>query len=505
MLRNSFIKPMLVLSVLVLAALACYSDSPMWPYDLTEPAPSPTFIPTPGPDSTARFKVGDLVIAPRKLTNPQPFLFLADHPEPVNSTLSNSSGNCVFDEELEVLYAGHKADTEVFYLVTCKGTVGWTNEENLEGPIQIRKGQSAFTLPIDANGNPITTGMFGIHNSQPPVFGPPTVQCQVGEDVSVSAISIPGEDQIWYQVRCSGGIGWVEGSRLFGPLVLPGSNGVGLVSPEVESISLTTAPGADEVVGECPGDSIIETQNLELVDETAYYHITCNDQDGWTTQENLIQLPFLPDTLLLIEVPQVEKEVVADDAVVAEDTEATVDDTLEGEDVVLTAPITENPGNESDDNPAIGECVTLTIAPILDVTFRNSQFFYQVTCDEQTGWLNEIYALVNADFTPDDVVAITEAGLVGAGSEAGFYVSEEPQTLAGPRGSKGACELNTQAIINDYAYLDQAGFLRVYYQITCRDVETGEDLLGWALQSRLRPADAVADSDSATPTEIFGG
>ncbi|MCI0709268.1 MAG: hypothetical protein L0154_03815 [Chloroflexi bacterium] len=507
MLRNSFVKPMLVLSVLVLAALACYSDSPVWPNELTQPPPSPTFLPTPGTDSTALFKVGDTVIAPRsKQTVPQPFLYVADHPEPVNSTLTNSSGNCVFDDELEVLYAGHKSETEIYYLVTCRGSVGWTKQDNLEGPIEIRTGQNALTLPIDANGNPITTGMFGIHNSQPPVFGPATVQCQVGEDVGVIAISVPESGKIWYQVRCSGGIGWVEGIRLFGPLVLPGHGGIGLVSPEVESITLTSAPGGGDVVSECPGDSIAITEGLELVEETAYYLLSCNGEEGWTTQEALNALPFLPNTLLLIEVPQLDEE-PAEGEGAAEDTEAPVDEGGEegDEEVVLTAPITENPGNPSDDNPTVGQCENFTIAPILDASIRNEQFFYQVTCGENTGWLSEFYALITADFQSDDIVAITEAGVVGTGNEAAFYLSEVPQTVAGARGTIGACELGTQATINNYTPLEQADILRVYYQITCRNRDTGEDLVGWALQSRLRPAEAVSGSDSATPSEIFGG
>lgn len=506
MLRNSFVKPMLVLAVLVLATLACYSDSPLWPNELTPAPPSPTFIPTPGPDSTARFDVGDLVIAPRRVTNPQPFLYLADYPEPVDNALKNRSGTCLFDDELEILYAGHTSETAVYYLIACKGSVGWASEENLEGPIEIRKGQTALTLPIDANGNPITTGMFGIHNTQPPVFGPATVQCQVGEDVSVSAISVPEPEQIWYQVRCSGGIGWVESTRLFGPLVLPAHGGVGLVSPEVESITLTSAPGGGDVVSECPGDSIVVTGGLELVDEIPYYLLSCNGEQGWTTQESLNALPLLPNTLLLIEVPQLDEEPVEGEEAV-EDTEAPADEGGEdnSEEAVLTAPITENPGNTSDDNPAVGQCANLSIVPILDVTVRNEQFFYQVNCNENTGWLSEFYALITADFQSDDVVAITEAGVVGTGDEAAFYLSEEPQTVAGARGTIGACELGTQATINDYTYLEQADILRVYYQITCRNRDTGEDLVGWALQSRLWPADAVSGSDSATPSEIFGG
>jgi hypothetical protein len=504
-LRNSFVKPMLVLSVLVLAAMACYSDSTLWPYDLTEPPPSPTFIPTPGSDSTAQYDVGDMVIAPRKLTNPQPFLYLADYPEPVNSTLSNRSGTCLFDDELEVLYAGHKSETNIFYLVACKGSVGWTNEENLDGPIQIRKGQSALTLPIDANGNAITNGMFGIHNTQPPVALPPTIQCEVGEDVSVSAISVPAEGEIWYQVRCSGGIGWVESTRLFGPLVLPGHGGVGLVSPEVESIPLAANAGGDEIVAECPGDSIVETKSLDLVDDTAYYLLACDGQEGWATQETLSQLPYVPGDLLLIEVPVLEEETAEGEVVEAEaEAEAPVEEG-EGEVAEITAPITENPGNPSDENPEVGQCANLAIAPIQDATTRNALFFYQVTCGEQTGWLSEYFVLTTADFLSDDIVAITESGTVGTGDDAGFYVSEGPQTLAGSRGSIGACEVGTQAAINDYEYLDQAGFLRVYYQITCRNAETGEDLVGWVLQSRLQPADAVSGSDSATPTDIFGG
>jgi hypothetical protein len=61
---------------------------------------------------------------------------------------------------------------------------------------------------------------------------------------------------------------------------------------------------------------------------------------------------------------------------------------------------------------------------------------------------------------------------------------------------------DTLATTSDVDFLVQANTLRVYFAITCTSVD-GEELSGWALQSRLQPASVV--ENSATSTGIFGG
>lgn len=496
-------KPLLVLSMLVLAALACYSDSPLWPYEITEPAPSPTFLPTPGPDSPAKFVPGDIVVAPRsQQVNPRPFLYVADYPEPVNQALSNRSGTCEFDRELQILYAGNLSDEQIYYLVACQGSVGWAAEENLAGPIQIQTRQNALTTAVDVNGNPITNGMFGIHNNQPPVIGPPLVQCQVNEVVDVRQIAIPNTGEVWYQIGCSGGIGWVEGSRLFGPLVLPANGGVGLVNPEAEKITLNTEPAGSDVAGECTGNSIIVTREVELVGNAVYYHLECGDVNGWAVQDNIYELTYLPDTLALVVVPQLDAPAEEEAAAAEEVTDETAED--EATEEVLAAPLTAEPGNPSDENATVGECPSVSIVHISEATVRNEVFYYNVECGEATGWLSEAYILRSADYRLDDTVAITADGFVGSGNNAAFYIADQPIRLAGDRGALGVCTPDTLVLIEDFTYVIQGGIPNMYYQITCQVLDSEDQLTGWVEQSRLSPA-SVLESDGATSTEIFGG
>lgn len=510
-----FSKPMLVLSVLILAALACYSDSPLWPYDLTEPPPSPTFLPTPDAGDSAKFVPGDIVIAPiPRGANSAPFLFLADYPENVRPDLTNSSGSCSFERELEILYSGRKSADEMYYLITCRGSVGWTNGTNLVGPVAFLKGQSALTTEEGAQGT-----VFPIHQQQPPL-GPPTLRgCTVGEVVDILNVAAPDPidtEAIWYQIRCSdGSVGWVAQERIFGPLVLP-VGGVGLVNPvEVDGIPLTSVAGSadsNEVLTTCPANSVVTTSAINKIGDNIYYQLRCNGETGWTVQEPLVELDYAPGSLVLVFVQEPEVDETAIDETLTDETadEEVTDEGTDGGDgeaaqaAGLSAPLTANPGPASEENETVGQCPSESIALISQATVdENNVFFYNVTCGEASGWLDEFYILSAAKFELNSQASVTDRGSVGTPPDHGFYLSDVPKTVAGIRSSIGECQVDTLATTNAISFLEQAGTLRVYYQITCVGVN-GEELTGWTIQDRLSPASVVSGDDSATSTGIFG-
>jgi hypothetical protein len=509
--------PMLVISILVLAATACYSDSAMWPKELTQPPPSATFLPTPSSDNPSKFTPGSIVIA-RKLGGADSdfFLHLTDHPEPPLQNGQNAAGICDFNKEMEILYTGRKTDTEVYYLVNCSSSVGWTSEVTLVGPLKFLKNQSALTTTLDPKMLEITNGVFGIHNTEPtspPSPLPPTVNCKVGEVVDILKVMAPDADNVWFNIRCSAGIGWVHQDRLFGPLVLPATGGQGLVKPESGNIPLLTEYNSTETVGECPANSLVTTQSVQQVGDQVYYQLTCGDLVGWTLQDPLVEVQFLPDTLVVVSVPVVETAETETTTGEGEGTGETLPDvdpeaTPEAA-VIPTAPLTENAGPVGDDTALVGECPTNTIVHINEVTYLENTFFYNVTCNDITGWLEGVNLLVEANFVVGDQVAITEAGNRGTGANEGFHLSVEPVNIQGHRGTIGEgetpCMPNTLATINQFS-VDVSGeggeVIRVYYQVTCQ-IADGSELIGWAEQSRLMPASVLTPVEPST--EIFGG
>lgn len=518
--KSGFTKPLLVLTALMLAALACYSDSPLWPYELTQPPPSPTFLPTPdGVSTTAKFGPGDFVTGLRDPADPSPFLDLTNFPIPL--TVTNASReNCNFGRAYEVLYTGTDAAGDVYQLIACQGSVGWTNENRLVG-LQFLPGQSALTRPVDPSGRPLINNQFAIHNQEPMPNQPPpiavlaNVQCTVNEVVDVINLQALDENNIWYQVRCTNGqFGWVDQTRLFGPLELPAVGGVGVVNPAGTGIPLTASPepvATSNTIGMCAPDTIVTTQGLELANEIVYYLLECDGVRGYTIQDELIELPYVPDSYILVYVPVVEEEEEETvDGEISETTDTT-DDSIEAdgggegepEVVVLTAPLTEHPGLPDDDNPVVGECPTNSIVYIKDATATDfDHLAYEVECGDQSGWLDQFYVLLKANFATDSQVAITVAGFVGnTQAERAFYVSDVPKRVAGARGAIGVCQVDTLATIVDYATIETASGIGFYYQIVCQTPD-GTELTGWSEQDRLRPADVL--EDSATSTGIFG-
>src|SRR6185369_12550772 len=108
---------------------------------------------------------------------------------------------------------------------------------------------------------------------------------KVGEVVDINGITAPDPASVWYRVKCSGGTGWVDQTRLFGPLVLPGEGGVGLVKPDAGNIPLLAEAGGTASVGDCPADTLVTTQAIQQLGEQVFYQIKCGDLTGWTLQD----------------------------------------------------------------------------------------------------------------------------------------------------------------------------------------------------------------------------
>jgi hypothetical protein len=504
--QSRYSKPLLAIAVLLIAALACYSDSPVWPFEMTAAPPTTTPLPTPDANNPAKFAIAQTLLCPRPTAPGQAFCFVTRFPEELQPGVINASGSCEYNVDLEVLYVGRQSADIVYYLVACGGTVGWINENRLVGPVTFLRGQSALTTPVGAEGE-----VFPINSQEPPTPGP-AVNCQVNEVVDILGVSGLPTGEIWYRIKCSGGTGWVEQNRIFGPLPLPSVGGLGMVLPSDAPTPLTSdpaAPTADNTVGECAPNSVINTLSAQRLGDQVYYQITCGDQTGWLPKEVLIEIPYPPGVLALVHViaPEVPAEAAPAEDAAEEDTGEEGDgEQAQTGPIVLNAPMTENPEFAIGDN-VVGECPSGTVVPINQITVADNQFFFQVTCSETTGWLHDEYVLAKVDYPLDVEVALTEAGAVGSGTTAGFYISDTPSRLLSDRGSIGACKLNTLGRILQVGFVEAAlgGDVTIYYQISCQNADEASEsteLTGWVDQSRLRPADALR---ATTQTNLIGG
>lgn len=510
MLRKSQLsRPLLVLIALLMATLACYSDDPdpLGIFEFTPAPPSPTPLPPPDPSNPSKYVLTDALLCPRPIGGGASSCFVTDNPEELLPGVINARGSCEYNTELEALYSGRLDQQTVYYLIACGGTVGWINENRLMGPVQFARGESALTTSIDAINGPDGSLVFQIASQQPPTPGA-MVNCQVNEVVDV--LESAGDLQtgiIWSLIRCSAGSGWVDQSRLFGPLPLPSTGGLGMILPGESAATITTAPEAptaENTVGECAQNTVITTNGIERIEDRAYYDINCGDLRGWVLDSYLIEILYRPDSLLLIEVPapEVSAEVTVEgaegeEAAPAEGEAETTDGTEPegtGEDtaaqeVILIAPMTENAEFATGDN-IIGECPTHSIVPLRQTTVVAGEFFYQLECTGITGWVYEGFVLAGVKHQLNTEVPIAEQGYVGDGAAAGFYISEEPSRLLSNRGSIGACKPNSTAQILDISFERAAlgSGVTVYYFISCPNAdETSEitELTGWVDQSRL--------------------
>ena len=256
------------MTLLVLAGLACYSNSSLWPYELTPAPPTPTALPTPLPDQVS-FQRGDLAWAPASVTEASFRLDLTTVPEPLKPDLSNKSPqSCSQNSLLRVLWSAIRPNETIYHLVDCNGVVGWTPESTMLGPIFIVVNDRALTTEAGTD----EFGMFKVEVSDPPYREEdPFLQradCRVNDTVDVIAMSGFSTGELYYKIRCTNpinpvvpNIGWTLADNLFGPVRFRNGE-VGIVPQEFGSVELTAEPDGDEVLATCEqGERVLITDS----------------------------------------------------------------------------------------------------------------------------------------------------------------------------------------------------------------------------------------------------
>lgn len=473
---------LLVLVSLLLASTACYSGQ-LGMFELT-----PFYTPTPlGIPETSRFSALEQVLAPQEAG--RTFFNLTVDPEQLSPSLVNSKSMCQGDSAAQVLFVGVDHNDDLYYLINCVGSVGWVAEERLAGPLMFAKDDLALTVLREGSTGQSIELLDDSFRALP--FNP-LQSCKPETVVRVNDIiaSDPDGDDlkdIFYQVECptTGGPlkGWVTNADLFGPVELDVDGRALAFASEGEfQMANEPAPVSEENVVEtdCAAGDILITEEVQLVDDVAYYSMTCGEDSGWVTADAFVgPLNFEEDVNVVVYVPSIPvfaDDLAAQEAAAAETDEATAEDSEDvteepvvdeaaaegasgpsalGREVVEITPplyLTENPGPaivDGDDANVVAECSSGMVAHINEYAAADTIYYYlncnectvddagDLICEERTGWGEQQYLQGPVDFVIGQQVAFEDRSSAIEEDENGVVWARIPPNIesAGTIGS----------------------------------------------------------------------
>jgi hypothetical protein len=444
---------LVVLVSIMFGSLACYSGQVPGLFELT-----PFYTPTPlNIPEEAKFEVMETVLAPQEPG--RTFFYMTTDAEPLAESLVNSKSSCEGDSPAQVLYVGVDHFGDTLYLIDCGGSVGWVEEKRLVGPLSFSKDDLAIAIAPD--GVATSVELLDQKNNFRPMPFSPLQTCKPETLVSVNTIvaadiNDDGVKTLFYEIDCptTGGPlkGWVVAESLFGPVEINVDARAIAVDPADGDFALTTEPApigeADVVEGDCAVGSVMTALEVRLVDNVAYYKVTCGDVEGWVDQSLFIG-PLKYDvginTVLYVPPVQVfadtlpgtegDAPVVEDggeEAVVPEgDSETVATNAHEREVLIFSPPVplTENPGPailSGDDANVIGQCDSGQVAHVNEYA-ATSSIYYNVDCKEcvaededgvcteyadHTGWTDQHYLQGPIDFVIGQEVVFKESSRV---------------------------------------------------------------------------------------------
>ncbi len=523
--RNARISGALVIVFvsLVLASLACYSGQIPGVFELT-----PFYTPTPLPVAqNPRFHVLENVLATKEVG--RAFFSLTVEPEPLQDNLMNSKSSCQPDSAARVLYAGQVSADQIYYLIECSGSVGWTTEDRLAGPLAFNRGELAMALaPTGETSVPLLDDQFN------PMPFNPLQTCKPQSIVTVSQIlavdpDSDGVKDIYYQVDCpttAGPVkGWLTNADLFGPVELNvGERALALTSSSEDNggkyqLASEPAPISDSnvVEGSCQEGDILEFKEARLVDNTIYFRMTCQDIEGWVDQSRFVG-PLLYDvgeaTVIYIEpIPVFEDQLASLQAEVSvevtptEESAASADTSTDTQTidpslrkvVDYTPPLylTNAPGEAvpmGDGSNVVGQCTTNTMATVMEYAALET-VYYRIQCDEcvatetdedgntvctsketRDGWVPQTYLKGPTDYVVGQKVAVKSSSKAIMTDDDGTKYARLPANLTGAASIgqytefTGRCPLDSDFVVNEILLekaRTAANKFSFYYQVQC--------------------------------------
>lgn len=485
----------LIFTLLLLMTLACYSDSPLWPYELTPAPPTVTPLP-PAPAGTSRFEVGDLAWLPKTVSAQGFRADLTTYPESANV---DNRVACTQDSLLRILYTGQNTDDGMIYhLVDCNRQVGWILEQGILGPITIQVNDRALTLETD------TPNSFKVEAADPPYdltnnFRP-QYDCKVNDTVDVIGMTGFSTGELYYKIRCTNpfnpvapNIGWTTPDKLFGPVRFRNGES-GIVPNDVSEIELTPEAGGDEASATCAtGERVLITETpVQRIEDELFYEIQCGENTGWVNQ-NVLVGPVLfeqNDIVLVIAPPQTDAPTPAE--IATQEATAEVTEEAPQETVAQVVPLTTEPANIEN---IAGECMDGVLVEIQEIVGIEDNLYFNVLCGETEGWLSEEFTYGPAKYQIGETAQLGEPAVIGF-NERGIYLSIEIKDIEGSSGGSsviaGECAYDLLAAEPIEAEILDVSYLRnsllqvsgIFYRIACSD-KAGNTVEGWINQNRL--------------------
>ncbi|MCB9438233.1 MAG: hypothetical protein H6673_14755 [Anaerolineales bacterium] len=479
-------RPFLVLVFLLLASVACYSDSPLWVFGVTEVPPTATFLPTPDQELyPSRFTTDEITLAPQPTKADQAFFFVTSLPEELKSGARNAAGSCEYGSSLEILYIGHQFDNfkgdaylDNLTLITAETSEtlfdfeanagDWVLDESREAGLAVA-GQkdvdfnSQRAKPAEGQEAPDAANATTVLHLQGDYKGE---NWEVGTYTTFAdGVDWSGQESISFEVfvpeKATNFYAWVY--------VKTGAEGTETASEpqRLDSGAWNTVVVPLALLGDV---SDVRELGVRVGPSPArtYYLVVCTGTVGWANEERLAgPINFVRGQSAL-----------------------TLAKGLRGEDLPLDAgrpvfsihdgtapPISPN-------FPASKVCNVNEVVDILDVsavedatTATGFQVWYQIDCPQSggRGWVIE-----DRLFGPLRLPAVNGLGIVMSDTEAPIDLTETAGATSGANTTVGTCTPSDVIHTLGFANLTaEDGSIQSYYNIDCVGI------VGWTSQDPL--------------------
>ncbi|PJF43521.1 MAG: hypothetical protein CUN55_08680 [Phototrophicales bacterium] len=462
---------LLVAVLMLLGSVACYSDSPLWVFGVTDTPPTATFLPTPDYDKyPAKLGQDQVALAPIPSGGPtQPFFFVTRLPEELISGLRNASGSCDYGSELEVLYIGHK--WESFSGTVFIDDIVLTSAENTETVFD-------FETPVDWAAeddgigaddekaqirNNVDFNSLKLSNSDVDVSNSTSV---LGLDIQFS-----GEDwEASFATKFEPPQDWSTFDAISFNVFTPSNASKFYAIPFIRTANSEQAFASDKIAlnsglwTEVSFDlsAIEDRSNIQAFGvkiganpTNTYYLVACSGTVGWANETRIA------GPVLFLKGQSAQTRPISE----------------RGAPIPEGQPFMIHGGAEPPIGPlpASNQCQVGEVVDIIGVSSTNQQIWYNIRCDGTEGWVTE-----DRLFGPLFLPAVNGIGVVVA--EEG--ITEIPLTANAGEVSDdnppiGTCPINTAITTLDFETILVGEEQVPYYLISCGD------LVGWTTQDPL--------------------
>ncbi len=461
---------MLVIMMLMLASLACYSGD-LGLFELT-----PFYTPTPLPvDENAQFDVLETVLAPNE--EGEAFFYMTLKPEPLLDNKTNTKALCEGNSAADILYAGR---------IYEEGGDLYLNEGEYEGRVMIPDIEADNGVIHVLNGVLLPEGVDQLPRGTPAADGA-AVDAAAGAGDGQDMLSLLQQDDrfdfaiLTAALEKAGLAATLQGDgpfTLFAPPDEAFENMLSLQGLTVDEFLASDPDALAEILlyhvaeGQLLQEDLAQMETVSTLHGTKvtiavaniYYLADCVGSVGWVVEERLAGPLDFPRGQLALTLTQDDSDVVT-----------LLDDQFEPQPAVAFGP----------------QCAPGTIVPILRIHAFDKdgdgirEIYYRAECPlydtmgnfagYQKGWLT------NNDLAGPAEIKVQQRALPILPPDAGpdFQLTTEPMPRTDPNVEFVDCPMDAVLRATDAQLIDDS---EIYYKFTCMyegDDGTPQEAEGW--------------------------